>query len=54
MPIIFGPSALRHECVEKSANLENVLCVGRSENFDQAYDFMNEATDKNLIIRSAT
>jgi len=51
LPLIYGPAALSHEYVDKSASMENVLCVGRSGSFDPVHDFMDENNDKNLIVR---
>uniref|UniRef100_H2YFZ9 G8 domain-containing protein n=1 Tax=Ciona savignyi TaxID=51511 RepID=H2YFZ9_CIOSA len=52
LPIIFAPAALSHVYAEKFARLESVVCVGRSDHFDPVLDTMDEATDKNLIIRA--
>ena len=51
--MIFSPAANSHEYENKSASLQDVLCVGRSEDFDPALDFMDEERDKNLLVRSA-
>uniref|UniRef100_H2YQB4 Polycystic kidney and hepatic disease 1 (autosomal recessive)-like 1 n=1 Tax=Ciona savignyi TaxID=51511 RepID=H2YQB4_CIOSA len=52
LPIIFAPAALSHTYADKSAKLEDVVFVGRSDHFDPFLDNMDETTDKNLIIRA--
>ena len=51
--MIFHPDARSHQYKDKFAAMDEVLCVGRSESFDPQYDYMDEANDKNLIVRAA-
>ncbi|CAK8674402.1 unnamed protein product [Clavelina lepadiformis] len=51
LPLIYGPAALSHEYSDKSASVENVLCVGRSDSFDPDLDTMDE-NDDNLVVRA--
>ena len=50
-PIVFGPPSLSHNFENKFARLEDALLVGRSKDFDDTLDTMDEVNDKNLILR---
>ena len=53
-PIVYGPPSLSHEYEDKYARAENLLVVGRSDDFDPAVDALDESTDRSLIIRSVS
>ena len=42
---------MSHAYKEKFVKVDNLLMVGRSDHFDDEVDFMDEETDKSLIIR---
>nr|XP_026695327.1 fibrocystin-L-like [Ciona intestinalis] len=51
LPVLFAPPALSHTYINKFSKLDNVLCIARTDHFDPTQDFMDERTDKNLIVR---
>ena len=53
-PIVYGPPSLSHEYEDKYAKVENLLLVGRSDDFDPTVDTLDEDTDRSLIIRSVS
>ncbi len=50
-PIVYDPPSLSHAYADKVARVEDLLLVGRSGDFDERVDTMDETTDKNLILR---
>ena len=51
--MIFGPPSPSHRFEDKFAKMDEVLCVGRSDDFDPSQDFMDELNDPNLLVRGA-